>query len=237
MPKICVIPGDGIGREVIPAAVQVLRAVIPDLETLPAEAGWECFLKRGTAVPSETLEAIRSCGAALFGAVSSPAKKVEGYRSAILTLRQSLDLYANLRPVRSLPRVSPRTGIDLMVVRENTEGLYVGREHLEDGGETAVAERIITRRASLRLAERTLALMRSAGRRRLTIVHKANVLPLTDGLFRDTVRAAAERARQAGQEIEVDELLVDIAALKLASEPERFDVIITTNLFGDILSD
>lgn len=237
MPKICVISGDGIGREVIPAAVQVLRAVLPDLETLPAEAGWECFLNRGTAVPPETLEAIRSCGAALFGAVSSPAKKVEGYRSAILTLRQSLDLYANLRPVRSLPRVSPRTGIDLMVVRENTEGLYVGREHLEDGGETAVAERIITRRASLRLAERTLALMRSAGRRRLTIVHKANVLPLTDGLFRDTVRAAAERARQAGQEIEVDELLVDIAALKLASEPERFDVIITTNLFGDILSD
>jgi homoisocitrate dehydrogenase len=237
MSKICVIPGDGIGLEVIPAAVQVLQAVIPDLETISAEAGWECFLKRGTSVPSETLDVIRSCGAALFGAVSSPAKKVEGYRSAILTLRQSLDLYANLRPVRSLPRVSPRAGVDLMVVRENTEGLYVGRERLEDGGETAIAERVITRRASQRLAERTLALMRSSGRRCLTIVHKANVLPLTDGLFRDTVRGAAERARQAGQAVEVDELLVDIAALKLASEPERFDVIITTNLFGDILSD
>jgi homoisocitrate dehydrogenase len=237
MPKICVIQGDGIGQEVIPAAVRVLRAAVPGLEATQAEAGWGCFLKHGVSVPSETIQAIRTCGAALFGAVSSPAKKVEGYRSAILTLRQSLDLYANLRPVRSLPRISPRAGIDLMVVRENTEGLYVGRERLEDGGDTAIAERVITRRASLRLAERALALMRSSGRRRLTIVHKANVLPLTDGLFRDTVREAAARACQEGQELEVDELLVDIAALKLIAEPEHFDVIITTNLFGDILSD
>ena len=237
MPKICIIPGDGIGQEVIPAAVRVLRAVMPGLETIHAEAGWECFLNRGVSVPPETMKAIHECGAALFGAVSSPARKVEGYRSAILTLRQGLNLYANLRPVRSLPRVSPRAGVDLMVVRENTEGLYAGRERLEDGGETAIAERVITRGASLRLAERALALMRSAGRRRLTIVHKANVLPLTDGLFRDTVREAASRACMAGMELEVDELLVDIAALKLASEPERFDVIITTNLFGDILSD
>ncbi len=237
MPQLCVIPGDGIGREVIPAAVEVLRAAAPGLETVQAEAGWECFLRRGAAVPPETLDAIRSCGAALFGAVSSPARKVEGYRSAILTLRQALDLYANLRPVRSLPRVSPRAGIDLLVVRENTEGLYVGRERLEDGGDTAIAERVISRRASQRLAERALALMCSLGRRRLTIVHKANVLPLTDGLFRDTVREAAARAVQAGQEVEVEELLVDVAALKLAAEPERFDVILTTNLFGDILSD
>lgn len=237
MPRVCVIPGDGIGQEVIPAAVRVLQAAVPGLETIRAEAGWGCFLERGTAVPPETLDAIRECGAALFGAVSSPARKVEGYRSAILTLRQELDLYANLRPVRSLPRVSPRKGIDLLVVRENTEGLYAGRERLEDGGETAIAERVITRRASLRLAERALALMRGAGRRRLTIVHKANVLPLSDGLFRDTVRAAVTRAVHAGQEVEVEELLVDVAALKLAAEPERFDVIITTNLFGDILSD
>ncbi len=188
-------------------------------------------------MPEETLEAIRACGAALFGAVSSPSRKVEGYRSAILTMRQELDLYANLRPVRSLPRVSPRPGIDLLVVRENTEGLYAGRERLEDGGATAIAERVITRRASQRLAGRTLELMRAAGRRKLTIVHKANVLPLTDGLFRDTVRQAVEQCRQAGFAVEVDELLVDIAALKMVAEPERFDVIITTNLFGDILSD
>lgn len=237
MTRLCVIEGDGIGREVTPAAVDVLRAAIPNLEIIPAEAGWECFQRRGTSVPEETLEAVRCCGAALFGAVSSPARKVAGYRSAILTLRQGLDLYANLRPVRSLPRVSPRAGIDLMVVRENTEGMYAGRERLEDGGETAIAERVITRRASRRLAERALALMQASGRRKLTIVHKANVLPLTDGLFRDTVRAAVAECAQAGFIIEVEELLVDIAALKLATEPERFDVIITTNLFGDILSD
>lgn len=236
-PQLCAIPGDGIGREVIPAAVRVLKAAIPGLETVPAEAGWECFLRRGISVPEETLTTIRACGAALFGAVSSPSRKVEGYRSAILTMRQALDLYANLRPVRSLPRVSPRPGIDLLVFRENTEGLYTGRERLEDGGAAAIAERVITRRASLRLAERTLALMRSAGRRRLTIVHKANVLPLTDGLFRDTVRQSAEQCQQQGFAVEVDELLVDIAALKMIAEPERFDVIITTNLFGDILSD
>ena len=235
--RLCVIEGDGIGREVIPAAVRVLQAALPELEITPAEAGWECFQRRGVSVPPETLSAIRACGAALFGAVSSPSRKVEGYRSAILTMRQELDLYANLRPVRSLPGVSPRAGIDLMVVRENTEGLYAGRERLEDGGETAIAERVITRHASRRLAERALELMRAMGRRKLTIVHKANVLPLTDGLFRDTVRQAVERCRVAGFAPEVEELLVDIAALKLASEPERFDVIITTNLFGDILSD
>ncbi len=236
-PKLCVIEGDGIGREVIPAAVRVLRAAIPDLVTVPAEAGWECFQRRGASVPPETLAAIRTCGAALFGAVSSPSRKVEGYRSAILTMRQELDLYANLRPVRSLPRVSPRPGIDLLVFRENTEGLYSGRERLEEGGAAAIAERVITRRASLRLAERALALMRANGRHRLTIVHKANVLPLTDGLFRDTVRQTAEQFRQAGYTVEVDELLIDIAALRMIAEPERFDVLITTNLFGDILSD
>lgn len=237
MTRLCVIEGDGIGREVIPAAVRVLRAVLPDLETAPAEAGWDCFQRRGVSVPPETLETIRSRGAALFGAVSSPARKVNGYRSAILTLRQELDLYANLRPVRSLPRVSPRGGINLLVMRENTEGLYAGRERLEAGGETAIAERVITRAASRRLAERTLWLMRSTGRRRLTIVHKANVLPLTDGLFRDTVRQVVEETGRQGYHVAVDEMLVDIAALRMAAEPERFDVIITTNLFGDILSD
>ncbi len=235
-PALCVIEGDGIGHEVIPAAVEVLSAAIPGLQVTPAEAGWDCFLQRGVSVPPETLAAIRSCKAALFGAVSSPSHKVAGYRSAILTMRQELDLYANLRPVRSLPRVSPRPGVDLLVVRENTEGLYAGRERMEDEN-TAVAERVITRSASARLAKRALALMRAAGRKRLTIVHKANILPLTDGLFRDTVRAVVDEACRDGWKVEVDELLVDIAALKMASEPERFDTLITTNLFGDILSD
>lgn len=234
--RLCVIEGDGIGREVIPAAVQVLQAALPGLEIVQAEAGWDCFLAHGQSVPPETLDAIRSCGAALFGAVSSPAHKVQGYRSAIITMRQELDLFANIRPVASLPVVSPRPGVDLVVFRENTEGLYAGRERLEADG-VAIAERVITRRASLRLARRALDFMKSAGRKRLTIVHKANILPLTDGLFRESVREAIAEAHQQGFIVEVDELLVDIAALKMAVDPERFDVIVTTNLFGDILSD
>jgi homoisocitrate dehydrogenase len=243
MHRLCVIEGDGIGHEVIPPAVAVLRAVIPDVDVITAEAGWDCFLKNGVSVPESTLEAVRECGAALFGAVSSPSHKVEGYRSAILTLRQKLDLYANLRPVQSFPVVSPRVGIDLLVVRENTEGLYAGRERLEGNaaasspvGLTAIAERVITGAASRRIG--LLALNAACSRRRkLTIVHKANVLPVTDGLFRSSVYAAAKEFDSERFDISIDELLVDTAAFQMISQPERFDVIVTTNLFGDILSD
>ena len=232
MPALCVIPGDGIGQEVIPAAVLVLKKVIPGLETVEAEAGWECFLNHGVSVPEKTLATVRKCGAALFGAVSSPSRKVEGYRSAIITLRQSLNLYANIRPVWSLPQVSPKTGVNMLIVRENTEGLYAGREHME--GETAIAERVITPKASYRIAAKALVLMQTLNRKHLTIVHKANVLPLTDGLFRDTV---LQVVKESGLPVVVDELLVDVAALKIVSQPEAFDVLVTTNLFGDILSD
>ncbi|MFK7800901.1 MAG: isocitrate/isopropylmalate dehydrogenase family protein [Anaerolineae bacterium] len=232
--KLCVIPGDGIGKEVIPAAVQVLQSVLPELETVAAEAGWETFENTGHSVPPETLDQIQQCGAGLFGAVQSPLRKVEGYRSAILTMRQELGLYANIRPVVSIAGVTPSSEkqLDMIVVRENSEGLYIGRESSD--GETAVAERIITRTASRRIAQRTVELAKAQNRRKITIVHKANVLPLTDGLFRDSVRAVII---ESGLNIEVDELLIDVAALKMVGEPERFDLVVTTNLFGDILSD
>lgn len=238
-PRLCVIPGDGIGQEVIPAAMAVLTAVIPHLHIITAEAGWGTFERYGVSVPEGTLAAIRACGAGLFGAVSSPSRKVAGYRSAILTMRQELDLYANIRPVQSWPFVSPRPDVDMIIVRENTEGLYVGQERWEDGGDTAVAERHITRHASRRIAEKALALMQRQNRQKLTIVHKANVLPLTDGLFRDTVREVFNAAQMdvEGRGFLVEELLVDVAALKMVAAPETFDVIVTTNLFGDILSD
>ncbi len=232
MLKLCVMPGDGIGQEVIPAAVTILQAALPGLKIIEAEAGWHCFEKYGTSVPPETLEKVRACGAGLFGAVSSPSHKVAGYKSAILTMRQELNLYANIRPVKSWPRVSPRPDVDLIIVRENSEGLYVGREWSD--GETAVAERVITKQASERIGQKTAELMELLNRKRVTIVHKANVLPLTDGLFRETVRQEFERL---APEVKIDELLVDVAALKMVSSPESFDVIVTTNLFGDILSD
>ena len=232
-PRLCVIPGDGIGREVVPVAVAVLQYLLPELILIEAEAGWDCFQRHGVSVPEATLEAMRSCGAGLFGAVSSPSHAVPGYRSAILILRQQLGLNVNLRPVRSWPQVSPRAGIDLLILRENSEGLYSGREHWQEEG-VAIAERVISRAACQRLAECAAQVAAQRQARRITLVHKANVLPLTCGLFRDTCRAhlAAEGWTEC-----VDERLVDVAALQLVAQPESFDLIATSNLFGDILSD
>lgn len=239
--KLCVIPGDGVGREVIPCAVEALRRVAPDLETVDADAGWECFTRVGNAFPEATQAAIGACGAALFGATSSPSRKVEGYRSPILQMRQAFDLYANLRPTRDVGLRIAGSGMggvlpsgvspaDLLIVRENTEGLYVQREYLR--GDEAVAERVITHAASARIGRVALEHARQR-RKRLTIVHKANILPLTDGVFRDAVRAEGA----AYPEVAINELLVDTAALQIGARPQQFDVIVTTNLFGDILSD
>lgn len=234
--RLCVIPGDGIGCEVIPHAVEVLRRALPDLSIVEADAGWACFQQTGNALPDETIARIADCGAALFGAVSSPSRMVEGYRSPIIQMRQRFDLYANLRPTRILwSQASQMIGrpqaVDLILVRENTQGLYAGRERMQ--GEEAIAERVITRAASERIARVAFELARRRERKRVTIVHKANILPITDGLFRDTVRAVGADY----PEVTIDEMLVDTAAMMLASKPARFDVIVTTNLFGDILSD
>lgn len=233
MHRLCVIEGDGIGREVVPVAVAVLMKLLPGLQITQAQAGWDCFKASGCAVPDATLEAMRACGAGLFGAVSSPAHKVEGYRSAILQLRQQLGLGVCLRPVRSWPRISPKQGVDLMILRENSEGLYSGREHLEAEG-VAIAERVVSVAASQRLARRASEVARQRKARRITLVHKANILPLSCGLFRDTCR---DLLMGDGWGDVLDERLVDLAALQLVERPEEFDLIVTSNLFGDILSD
>jgi len=235
MPDLCVIPGDGIGVEVVPAAVQVLQRVIPNLRIVHADAGWRCFQQKGVSVPPKTLTAIRNCGAALFGAVSSPSRKVSGYRSAILTMRQELDLYANIRPVRSLPGVSPRNDIDMIIIRENTEGMYSGQETIHE--DCATATRVITRKASLRIAEKAVSILESQNRNKFSIVHKANILPLTDGLFRDCVLEVINSHANETAQIMTEEVLVDLAAFKMLNDPRSYDVIVTTNLFGDILSD
>lgn len=222
---IVLINGDGIGAEVIPAAQRVLAALDLPLTFVEAEAGFGTFERTGEALPAETLRLCESADAVLFGATQSPLTKVPGYRSPILALRRHFDLYANLRPAIG-------NGIDLLIVRENTEGMYSGRERVEDDGRTAILERVITARASARIVE-TACAWAMRRRRHLTLVHKANVLKETCGLFR---RVGLETAARF-PDLRVDELLVDTAALQLAQDARRFDVIVTTNLFGDILSD
>jgi homoisocitrate dehydrogenase len=232
--SICLISGDGVGKEVIPAAAEVLSALGLGLIFVEANAGFEYFQHSGDAIPDATLAAIESAGVALFGATSSPTTgAVAGYRSPILAMRKAFDLYANLRPVQSLPGSFSRPNLDLLIVRENTEGLYAGRERRE--GDTAIAERVITVKGSERIAR--AAFSRAAERKTqpatVTIVHKANVLKVTDGLFREQCLAVAKEYPQ----VRVSEMLVDAMAMRLVKDPEKFDVIVTTNLFGDILSD
>jgi homoisocitrate dehydrogenase len=234
--KICLINGDGVGQEVIPAAAAVLAALRLGIEFSEANAGFEFFKQSGNAIPAATLAEIEVCGVALFGATSSPSTKVDGYRSPILAMRKAFDLYANLRPVQSLPGKFSRPHLDLLIVRENTEGLYAGRERLE--GDTAIAERVITRTGSTRIVRAAFeqAKKRSAVSGQpsaVTLVHKANVLKVTDGLFRECALAVAKDY----PEITMKEMLVDAMAMRLVRDPENFDVIVTTNLFGDILSD
>ena len=231
--KLCVIEGDGIGREVVPAAIRVLRRLIPELEVVTAEAGWETFQATGNALPDETVTTALSAKAVLFGACSSPSYPVPGYSSPIVKLRRSMETFANLRPTRYLPVPTARPGVDLVVVRENTEDLYVGDEQTDDAGDTGTATKRITRYASERIAHTAFRLARSEGRRCVTIVHKGNVMPQTDGLFR---RVAYEVAKEY-PDIETDELLVDTAAYWMVKEPTCFDVLLTPNLYGDILSD
>jgi homoisocitrate dehydrogenase len=232
--ELCVIEGDGIGHEVVPAAVKILKTLFPKLTIYHAGAGWDYFQKYGVPVKEETVELARQCGAVLFGAANSPSYPVEGYYSPIVRMRRLLKVHANIRPISYLPVPTARAGVDLIVVRENTEDVYVSQEQSSNiDGETGTAQKIITRAATEKITHTAFQLARLAQRRLVTIVHKGNVLPQTDGLFR---RVAFEIAEQY-KDIEVDELLVDTAAYWMVKEPTRFDIILTTNQYGDILSD
>ena len=230
--RICLLPGDGIGPEVIGCAEQVLRALPLDLEFTSAEIGFSAYQRLGTPLPDSTLDKIRLSSAALFGAVMTPPN-LPGYFSPVVRMRQSLELYANLRPCQSIPHSSSRPDIDLIIVRENTEGLYSGIERLEDNGNRAITERVITRKGSERIIRKAFGLARQTNRKSVHVVHKANVLRQTCGLFRSV---ALEVAKEY-PDITMHEMLVDTCAMELVRAPEQFDVIVTTNLFGDILSD
>ena len=229
---ICLLPGDGIGPEVIGEAARLLQALPMQVEFEYGDIGFGAYQKHGSPLPETTLATIRRSDATLFGAVTTPPN-IAGYFSPIIRLRKTFDLYANLRPCRSFPHASSRPNIDMLIVRENTEDLYMGVEHTEDNGNTAISEMIITRKGSERIIRKAFDLARQNGRRKVTVVHKANVLRETCGLFR---RVAFEIA-PTYTDINMEEMLVDTCAMELVRAPEQFDVIVTTNLFGDILSD
>jgi isopropylmalate/isohomocitrate dehydrogenase-like protein len=227
--KIAVIPGPGIGGEVVPEAVRVLESTDLTFDCRYFEVGYEVFQKTGTPVPDDVLAGIRKTQACLFGATTTPVG-VPGYKSAIITLRRALGLYANVRPAKSLPIQKSMKDVDLVIVRENTEGLYSGMEF--ELADSAYSIRVITRKATERIARFAfdLAMRR---RKKVTVVTKANVLRMSDGLFLEVARKVAEDY----PEVEVEEAFVDVTAMRLILKPHIFDVIVTSNLFGDILSD
>ncbi len=229
MTKLAVIEGDGIGREVIPAALEALDAFGLDIEKVSLELGYARWERTGTAMSEEDLEIIKGCDAVLFGAITTVPDP--NYKSILLTIRKELDLYANVRPIKPLPGVMGVTGrndFDFVIVRENTEGLYSGIEELHEDFSTT--QRLVTRKGSERIAEYACKLAKER-KNRLTIVHKSNVLK-SDKLFLDVCRETA-----SARGVESNDMLVDAMAYSLMMRPENYDVVVTTNLFGDILSD
>jgi len=229
--KVAVIEGDGIGKEVIPAAVDVLNAVNLDFEQVPVEVGYGKWERTGLAMDDADLELMRSCDCILFGAITTPNDP--NYQSVLLRIRQELDLYANIRPFRPLGITmdipyKPAKPFDIIIVRENTEGLYAGIEDVNQN--RACSTRVVTRKGCLRIAKTACKLAKGRGNS-ITIVHKANVLK-SCGFFREL---CIEVANENG--VRYNEMLVDAMAYSLVLNPERYDVIVTTNLFGDILSD
>ena len=234
--SIAVLPGDGIGPEVIEAAVKVLEAVQEASKGLRlklrfGEAGYNCIEKYGTNLPEETIGILKETNACLKGPMTTP--EVPGAPpSAAVTIRKMFGLYANVRPCKSLPGVqSLSPNIDLVIVRENTEGLYFGEEFEASPGK-GIAIRVVTQAASERVARLAFELAMKR-KRHVTCVHKRNILRITDGIFRESVFKVAEDYPS----VSVDEVHIDAMAMRLIKEPERFDVIVATNMFGDILSD
>ena len=218
MVKVAVVEGDGIGHEVIPVARDILAAVRPDFEFFDVEVGYGLWERTGCACGEETMAGLRSADAILFGAITTPPDP--DYRSAVLQIRHDLDLYANVRPIQG-------GDVDIVIVRENTEGLYSGIEWTEP--DRACTVRVVTRRGSERVARYACTLAKS--RRHLTVGNKANVLK-SDCLFVEVCMAEAARANVPCTARYIDALCLDVLM-----HPDRYDVIVTTNIFGDILSD
>jgi isocitrate dehydrogenase (NAD+) len=229
--QIVLIPGDGIGPEVTEATRRIVEATGIGVDWTQQLAGQAALDKSGSPLPAETLAAVRAAHATLKGPTATPSGT--GFRSVNVELRQKLHLYANYRPARSLPGVPSRyEDVDLIVVRENTEGLYSGLEHEVVPG-VVESLRVVTEQASERIARFAFETARRQGRKRVTCVHKANILKLSDGLFLRTCRRVAE----SFPDIQCDDCIIDAAAMKLVINPHSFDIMVMENLFGDIVSD
>lgn len=229
--KVTLLPGDGIGPEVSAATRAVIEASQAPIEWEVVEAGEACIAQYGTPLPDHVLDTIRRNKVALKGPITTPVGK--GFRSVNVALRQQLQLYANVRPLRNLPNVPSRyQNVNVIVVRENTEDLYAGVEH-QVGRNAAESIKIITREASERIGRYAFELARREGRQKVTIVHKANIMKLSDGLFLESVREVA----QDYPDIECEDRIVDALCMNLVQEPEKFDVLVLPNLYGDIISD
>ena len=228
---ITLIPGDGIGPEVARATCEVIEAAGVKVTWETHNAGAEVAALRGTTLPDDVLESIRKNKVALKGPIGTPIGK--GFRSVNVTLRQALDLYANVRPVRSLPGVEPRfEGTDIVIVRENTEDLYAGHELMIMPG-VAQSIKVITEKGCTRICEYAFDYAERLGRKRVSVVHKANIMKLSDGLLLECFRSVAAKHPS----IEPAEVIVDACAMQMVRNPNRLDVIVTENLYGDILSD
>jgi isocitrate dehydrogenase (NAD+) len=228
---ITLIPGDGIGPEVTEAVVRIFQCAGVDVDWERHDAGVTAFKLHNQSLPGTLLDSIRRNKVALKGPVTTPI--AEGFTSVNVGLRKALDLYANLRPVRNLPGVTTRfTDVDLIIVRENTEDLYAGLEHQIVPG-VVESLKIITEKASTRIAAFAFDYARRNGRRRVTAVHKANIMKLSDGLFLESTRAVA----RGFTDVSYDERIVDAACMQLVMRPEKFDVLLLPNLYGDIVSD
>lgn len=229
--QVVLIPGDGIGPEVTQAAQRVVAAAGVEIEWILASAGLSAVEQFGDPLPNATLDLIRKHRVALKGPCTTPVGK--GFRSINVRLRQGLDLYASVRPVRTLPGVTtPYSGVNLVVVRENTEGLYSGQEHVVVPG-VVESLRIVTRSAAERIVRFAFELARREGRNKVTFCHKADVLRLSDGLFLDCAMQVADEFPFIGFE----QRRIDNLCMELVLHPERFDVLVMENLFGDVISD
>jgi isocitrate dehydrogenase (NAD+) len=231
--QIVLIPGDGIGPEVAAATTRVLQAAEAPLKWVEHHAGVTALERLGEVLPESTLEAVREHGLALKGPCTTPVG--EGFTSVNVQLRKRLDLYAAVRPVRNLPGIETRyRDVDLVVIRENTEGLYSGIENEITKG-VVTSLKVATEAASRRIARWAFQYARDRGRKKVTVMHKANIMKLTDGMY---IRCAREIREEEGfTDIEYQEVIIDAGCMKLVQDPTQFDVLLLENLYGDVLSD